>query len=57
MAENMIKKGDKEKVVKKKVAVAHIQVIEFQKRGYPHAHIIIHLANEDKLQDGDGIDQ
>ena len=32
-------------------SVAHIQVIEFQKRGYPHAHIIIHLANEDKLQD------
>ena len=57
MAEKMIKKGDKEKVIKKKVAVAHIQVIEFQKRWYPHDYIIIHLANEDKLQDGDDVDQ
>ena len=41
---------DKKKILGR--SVAHIQVIEFQKRGYPHAHIIIHLANEDKLQDG-----
>jgi hypothetical protein len=27
--------------------VSHIQVIEFQKRGLPHAHILIRLANED----------
>ena len=28
-------------------AVYHIQVIEFQKRGLPHAHILLKLANED----------
>lgn len=28
--------------------VAHLYVIEFQKRGLPHAHIVIILTNEDK---------
>jgi hypothetical protein len=28
--------------------VAHLHVIEFQKRGLPHAHILIFLSNEDK---------
>ncbi|XP_065642297.1 uncharacterized protein LOC136073929 [Hydra vulgaris] len=26
------------------------RVIEFQKRGLPHAHILLHLANDDKLE-------
>ncbi|XP_065665574.1 uncharacterized protein LOC136086999 [Hydra vulgaris] len=30
--------------------VTHVQVIEFQKRGLPHAHILLHLANDDKLE-------
>ncbi|XP_047136782.1 uncharacterized protein LOC124813574 [Hydra vulgaris] len=30
--------------------VTHVQVIEFQKRGLPHAHILHHLANDDKLE-------
>ena len=30
--------------------LAHLYVIEFQKRGLPHAHILIVLANEDKIQ-------
>ena len=28
--------------------VAYLSVIEFQKRGLPHAHILIHFAPEDK---------
>jgi hypothetical protein len=28
-------------------AVSHIQVIEFQKRGLPHAHLLLRLATED----------
>ena len=28
-------------------AISHIQVIEFQKRGLPHAHLLLKLANED----------
>jgi len=38
-------------LIKKKVCgrtVAHIYVIEYQKRGLPHAHILIILAPEDK---------
>ena len=27
-----------------------MHVIEFQKRGLPHAHVLLHLANENKLQ-------
>ncbi|XP_065650490.1 uncharacterized protein LOC136078635 [Hydra vulgaris] len=30
--------------------VTHVQVIEFQKRGLLHAHILLHLANDDKLE-------
>ncbi len=37
--------------------VAHIYVIEFQKRGLPHAHILIVLAPEDKLKTADDIDK
>ena len=36
--------------------IAHIFVIEFQKRGYPHAHILIHFADEDKLKTPEDID-
>ena len=37
--------------------VAHMHVIEFQKRGLPHAHILIILANEDRTMTADGVDQ
>ena len=36
--------------------IAHIFVIEFQKKGYPHAHILIHFAPEDKLKDPADVD-
>jgi hypothetical protein len=29
---------------------AHIHVIEFQKRGLPHAHVLLILAKEDKIR-------
>ena len=38
-------------------AITKIQVIEFQKRGFPHAHILIKVANEDELNTADEIDQ
>ncbi|XP_047133196.2 uncharacterized protein LOC124811515 isoform X1 [Hydra vulgaris] len=34
--------------------VTHVQVIEFQKRGLPH--ILLHLANDDKLETSQDID-
>ena len=36
--------------------IACIHVVEFQKRGLPHAHILIILAAEDKIRDTDAID-
>ena len=36
---------------------AHQYVIEFQKRGLPHAHILIILAPEDKLNSPDDYDR
>jgi len=36
--------------------IAYIYVIEFQKRGLPHAHILLVLAPEDKLQTTDDYD-
>ena len=30
--------------------VTHVQVIEFQKRGLPHVHTLLHFANDDKLE-------
>jgi hypothetical protein len=36
--------------------IAYIHVIEFQKRGLPHAHILITLAREDKIVCCDDID-
>jgi hypothetical protein len=38
-------------LIKKQVLgrpIGHMHVIEFQKRGLPHAHILLHLADEDK---------
>ena len=36
--------------------VAHMHVIEFQKRGLPHAHILIILANKDRTTTADLVD-
>ena len=30
--------------------VTHVQVIEFQKCGLPHVHILLHFANDDNLE-------
>ena len=36
--------------------VAHIHTIEFQKRGLPHAHILIFFHHDDKIKDADHVD-
>ena len=36
--------------------IAHVYVIEFQKRGLPHAHILLILAPEDKIHSIEEID-
>ena len=36
---------------------AKIYVIEFQKRGLPHAHLLLWLSNSDKLRTADDIDR
>lgn len=36
--------------------VARIHVVEYQKRGLPHAHILVFLAAEDKLRTADDYD-
>ncbi len=36
----------KEKIMGK--VIGHIHVVEFQKRGLPHAHILLIMADEDK---------
>ncbi|XP_044766300.1 uncharacterized protein LOC123322419 [Coccinella septempunctata] len=38
------------------VVINYQYVIEFQRRGLPHAHIAITLHNDDKLIDGDAVD-
>ncbi len=38
------------------VPTAHVHVIEFQKRGHPHAHILVTLREEDKILAPDVID-
>nr|XP_047146315.1 uncharacterized protein LOC124819141 [Hydra vulgaris] len=48
-------RGHPLKIVSSKV-VTHVQVIEFQKHGLPHAHILLHLANDDKLETSQDID-
>lgn len=37
-------------------AVAHLAVVEFQKRGLPHAHILVILAECDRIKSADEID-
>lgn len=37
--------------------VAHVHVVEFQKRGLPHAHLLIILRPEDKVRTPDDIDR
>ena len=39
------------------VPVCHLRVIEFQKRGLPHCHMLITLRHEDKLRDAEDIDR
>ena len=39
------------------VPVAHVHVIEFQKRGLPHCHMLVILRNEDKLRNREDIDR
>ncbi|XP_057292374.1 uncharacterized protein LOC130619401 [Hydractinia symbiolongicarpus] len=38
------------------VLCAHVDVIEFQNRGLPHVHMLLHLHNEFKLRNADDID-
>ncbi len=38
------------------VVIGYLNVIEFQKRGLPHAHILIILADEDKIKTIDDVD-
>ena len=37
-------------------ALAFVYVIEFQKRGLPHVHLLLHLSEEDKLVQASDID-
>ena len=37
--------------------VAHVHVCEFQKRGLPHAHILVILRSEDKFRNREDIDK
>ena len=37
--------------------IAYTYVIEFQKRGLPHAHILIWIHNDDKVRNGDDVDK
>jgi hypothetical protein len=39
------------------VPAAHVHVIEFQKRGLPHCHMLVILRNEDKMRHRDDIDR
>lgn len=50
----------KEEILKKNIlgeCIAHTYVIEFQKRGLPHVHMLIFLKREDKLLNTDKIDE
>lgn len=38
-------------------AIAFVYVIEFQKRGLPHMHLLLFLSNEDKIRTADDIDR
>ena len=39
------------------ITVADMHVIEFQKRGLPHMHLLLILAEDDKIKDSDSIDE
>lgn len=39
------------------VSIAYLHVIEFQKRGHPHAHILVTLRDEDKPKTAEIIDK
>ena len=39
------------------IPVAYVYVIEFQKRGLPHCHMLVVLRNEDKLRDANDVDR
>jgi hypothetical protein len=39
------------------VAIAHVKVIEFQKRGLPHAHIVLIVDDDDKPRNPDDYDR
>ena len=39
------------------VPLAHLYVIEFQKRGLPHAHILVIMREEDKFRNADDYDR
>jgi hypothetical protein len=39
------------------VTIAHIHVVEFQKRGLPHAHILICLDKKDKINNAFDVDK
>ncbi|UYV67116.1 hypothetical protein LAZ67_4003936 [Cordylochernes scorpioides] len=39
------------------VVIARVHVVEFQKRGLPHAHMLFMLREEDKPRDRDAIDR
>uniref|UniRef100_A0A0L8GGT0 Helitron helicase-like domain-containing protein n=1 Tax=Octopus bimaculoides TaxID=37653 RepID=A0A0L8GGT0_OCTBM len=39
------------------VSVAHVHVIEFQKKGLPHCHMLAVLRNENKLKNRHDIDK
>ncbi|CAN1298314.1 ATP-dependent DNA helicase pif1 [Linum perenne] len=48
-----------EEITVKKIfgrTIAHVEVVEFQKRGLPHVHMLIFLAEEDKLYSASDID-
>ena len=37
--------------------IAYTYVIKFQKRGLPHAHILICINNDNKIRNGDDVDK
>ena len=51
ITDDLFKKGVLGKVI------AHVHVIEFQKRGLPHAHILMILASEDKPKTPEDFDK
>jgi len=52
---NLMKRLNKDKIFGE--VVAYSAVIEFQKRGLPHAHILVTLADQDKLREAEQIDE